>query len=188
MTLLHGIMPDVVAEPIAWGSYTEEPDAHFFACRYIPFTDDLPDACALTTLVSELHKRAISPTGDFGSLQVGFGGRNPQYFPPSKSWEECLSKGLAAIFAMEEETQGPDEEMRRLREGLMTKVIPRLLRPLQTEGRVLTPSLVHGDLWDGNTAVDARSGRPVIFDALPLYAHTECRFFIYFSLTPIIEG
>lgn len=177
MTLFHSVLPDVVAEPIAWGSYTQEPDTHYFVCRYVPFTNDLPDAPALATILADLHERATSPTGEFGSLHVGFGGRNPQYFPPSKSWEECFSNGLASIFVMEEETQGPDEEMSRLREGLMTKVIPRLLRPLETEGRVLTPSLVHGDLWDGNAAVDARSGKPVIFDALPLYAHNECRSF-----------
>ena len=29
------------------------------------------------------------------------------------------------------------------------KVVPRLLQPLQAEGRVLKPCLVHGECWDG---------------------------------------
>ncbi|KAK3315093.1 hypothetical protein B0H66DRAFT_642375 [Apodospora peruviana] len=52
-------------------------------------------------------------------------------------------------------------------------VIPRLLRPLETEGRTLIRTLVHGDLWDGNASVDVSTGRPLIFDPTPLYAHNE---------------
>lgn len=77
---------------------------------------------------------------------------------------------------MKEETQDSDEEMRELRKGLMGRVIPRLLRSLETGGRVLVPRLVHRDLWAGNAAVDAGSGRAIIFDASPLFAHNECKF------------
>ena len=31
----------------------------------------------------------------------------------------------------------------------LEKVVPRLLLPLQSEGRVLKPCLVHGNCWDG---------------------------------------
>ena len=127
-------------------------------------------------LLAEFHGRSKSAAGDFGFPITMFGGRNPQTFPLTKSWEECFSKGLDKIFDMEEQTHGPDEEMQRLRDGLMTKLIPRLLRPLETEGRVLVPSLVHGDLWDGNASVDVETGRPMIFDATPLYAHKECEY------------
>jgi len=40
----------------------------------------------------------------------------------------------------------------------------------------LVPSLVHGDLWDGNASADVETGRPMIFDATPLYAHKECEY------------
>lgn len=32
---------------------------------------------------------------------------------------------------------------------VIEKVVPRLLLPLQAEGRVLKPCLLHGDCWDG---------------------------------------
>ncbi|EHA54183.1 hypothetical protein MGG_08952 [Pyricularia oryzae 70-15] len=74
---------------------------------------------------------------------------------------------------MEERTHSPDEELRQLRQQRFSKVIPRILRPLKTQGRSLQPVLVHGDLWEGNVAIDKTTGRPVIFDACPCYAHNE---------------
>ncbi len=33
------------------------------------------------------------------------------------------------------------------------------LEPLQSNGRVLKPCLVHGDLWEENTATDLETGK-----------------------------
>ncbi len=40
------------------------------------------------------------------------------------------------------------------------------------EGVAIRPSLIHGDLWKGNFAVD-EEGAPVIFDPAPYFAHHE---------------
>ncbi|KAK7999566.1 hypothetical protein PG990_012166 [Apiospora arundinis] len=179
MKLLRKVMPELVAKPIAWGLYLERPDTWFYLCRYCELSGGLPPLSKFPELLAEMHRRsAASPSamgqGDlFGLDLVTYGGRNPHYFPPSLSWEEAFTRGLQKTFDMEEATQGPNPEMRRLRESLMTKVIPRLLRPLETDGRTVTPTLVHGDLWDGNVSVDVYTGSPVIFDATPLYAHNE---------------
>ena len=174
MTLLHTRMPTLSSEPIAWGTYASSPTTHFFLCRYISVSPLLPPPPVLIPHLEELHENS-SPDGDFGSPHTAYGGRNPQLFLRSKSWEESFSQGLDAMFDTEETAQGADLEMRKLRERLMTKVIPRLLRPLQTEGRVLVPALVHGDLWDGNVGTEEETGRTVIFDAVALYAHNECK-------------
>lgn len=55
------------------------------------------------------------------------------------------------------------------------KVILRLLRPLETGGRSIRPTLIHGDLWHGNAETDAETGQPIIFDAASFYAHNECK-------------
>ena len=55
----------------------------------------------------------------------------------------------------------------------LDKVVPRLLLPLQSDGRVLKPSLVHGDCWDGNTAMNAGTKEAFIFDACSFYGHNE---------------
>ncbi|MCB1112739.1 MAG: fructosamine kinase family protein [Chlamydiales bacterium] len=39
-------------------------------------------------------------------------------------------------------------------------------------GMTVAPSLIHGDLWAGNTAADSK-GEPVIFDPAPYYGHHE---------------
>lgn len=52
-------------------------------------------------------------------------------------------------------------------------VVPRLLLPLQSDGRVLKPNLVHGDCWDGNTAMDACTGEALVFDVCSFYGHNE---------------
>lgn len=55
----------------------------------------------------------------------------------------------------------------------LEKVVSRLLLPLQQNGRVLKPSLIHGDCWDGNTAIDAATGESFVFDACSFYGHNE---------------
>ncbi|KAJ5199533.1 Fructosamine/Ketosamine-3-kinase [Penicillium cf. griseofulvum] len=97
-------------------------------------------------------------------------GRLPQN---TTEWEECFSNGFEQFFEAEEEAQGFDEEMAALRKGIMEKVILRLLRPLETDGNEIQPCLVHRDLWDGNTSVDSKTNKPLIFDACSSYAHHE---------------
>lgn len=69
---------------------------------------------------------------------------------------------------------GPNKELKDLMPGMFGKVIPRLLRPLESGGRSITPSLVHGDLWCGNAAVDLENDIPLVFDPCCFWAHNEC--------------
>lgn len=73
----------------------------------------------------------------------------------------------------EDNSQGLDNEVTVLKQAILNKVIPRLLRPLETGGNHIQPSLLHTDVWDGNCAVDAEDGKPLIFDACGLYGHRE---------------
>lgn len=56
---------------------------------------------------------------------------------------------------------------------ILERVIPRLLCPLQENGRTLKPSLIHGDCWDGNTATDAKTGEAFVLDMCSFYGHNE---------------
>lgn len=68
---------------------------------------------------------------------------------------------------------GPWPEYEKAFEQLKTQVIPQILDPLQADGQILKPCLVHGDLWEGNVGVDINTGDPVIFDPSVMYAHHE---------------
>jgi len=59
---------------------------------------------------------------------------------------------------------------------LFDKVIPRLLRPFESEGRSVKPSLVYGDLWYANSGIDVATNESLIFDACCFYAHNEYEF------------
>lgn len=175
MMVLHKLIPHMVARTVGWGSYEEMPDTHFFACKYHKMNDDNLDINAFPALVADFHKRSKSPGAKFGYPNPTFGGKNPQYFPPSNTWEVYFRKGMDGIFAAELATQGPDEEWERLTNLTLEKMTPRLLGVLEADGTKVDPTLVHGDLWEGNCSVDADTGAPMIFDGTPRYAHNECK-------------
>lgn len=188
MTTLHEVMPEMVPEPIGWGSYKAMEDTHFFLCKYHEWSTEtlqdeeqvlrVPEKEEFTRLVADLHKRTVSPDVKFGNPVVTFGGRHPLKFPPSDTWLECFTSGMAAIFVVEEETQGPDAELDELEQAMLNKVFPRLIGGLESNGKKIVPCLVHGDLWEGNACVDKKTGKPMIFDATPLYAHNECKYLL----------
>ncbi|RYO97455.1 hypothetical protein DL764_007305 [Monosporascus ibericus] len=69
--------------------------------------------------------------------------------------------------------RGKDSELEEVAEHFIQKVIPRLLRPLQTGGRIIKPTLCHGDLWDGNIQIDVETKQPILFDSCCFYGHNE---------------
>lgn len=68
---------------------------------------------------------------------------------------------------------GPWAELDKISSLVITDVIPQLLGPLESDGRFVKPSLIHGDLWDGNIGTDYETGDVYIFDAGAYYAHNE---------------
>ncbi|KAI1861137.1 hypothetical protein JX265_009756 [Neoarthrinium moseri] len=168
ISALREVIPEMVAEPIGWGTYQEIPDTHFLLSRFVEMTEDIPDVSDFPALVAELHKRGVSPDGKFGFPHLLHGGMHPLPTPPTDTWEECFTNMIKFNMAKEESVHGPDKELTKLKTDIIEKVIPRLLRPLK-----IVPRLVHGDLWDGNASVDANTGNPMIFDPLCLYAHNE---------------
>lgn len=62
------------------------------------------------------------------------------------SWEEWFTRNFHAALEYGQQPNGKDEELCELGEELIDKIIPRLLRPLQTGGRNIKPTLCHGDL------------------------------------------
>ncbi|KAE9378604.1 hypothetical protein N431DRAFT_553040 [Stipitochalara longipes BDJ] len=173
MKQIYLTIPDLAPTPIAWGMYVEIPDTYFFLCSFIDMTEDIPDIEKFPARVAELHLRGLSPNGKFGFVVQTYQGRLSQVATWTDSWEECFANNLRGMLNHEQNLQGPNKRLEDLSQIIFQKVIPRLLRPLETGGRQIQARLVHGDLWDGNcsTAIDTES--PVIYDASALYAHNE---------------
>lgn len=89
------------------------------------------------------------------------------------SWASFFTKLLLSFFRLEIRINGPWQEYEKAFETIVRTVTPQLLEPLQADGRVLKPSLVHGDLWEENAAINLSTGDPVFFDASAFYGHNE---------------
>ncbi|KAF4343917.1 hypothetical protein FBEOM_2152 [Fusarium beomiforme] len=128
------------------------------------------------SLLSEMHQKSVSPTGKFGFHITTYAGNLPQYVAWEDGWETFFAKSMRQALDLEIKAKGASDEMEVLSEALFEKVIPRLLRPLESDGRSVKPSLVHGDLWYANAGIDVETDQPLVFDACCFFAHNECTF------------
>jgi len=175
MKAIHKLQPDFVPKPIAWGTYESVPNTHFFLCQFKDMTDEMPDPDQFTARLAALHQNSESPNGQFGFHITSYSGNLPQINDWETSWETYFTKSMRLALELELEAKGPDPEFDTLVPVLFEKVIPRLLRPLESEGRSVKPSLVHGDLWYANSGIDVDTSESLIFDACSFYAHNECK-------------
>lgn len=189
MERIHAFEPDFVPRPLRWGTYESRPNIHFLVCEFRDMQAKLPDIQPFTRSMAELHREVTSANGKFGFDCLTYHGNVPIEHGWHDSWEQYFTKTTLALLETEQVDRGRDETISRLTQPFFEKVVVRLLRPLETNGRFIKPSLIHGDLWHGNAAVDARTGKPIIFDAAGFYAHNECertdRFIDRFMLTEV---
>lgn len=94
----------------------------------------------------------------------------------SSTWEECFANVMSSLCEIEEQRRGPEDDWTAAKKLLFEVVIPRYLRPLESEGRSIQPCLLHCDLWPGNTR--PRSDFPntlCIFDSAAIWGHNESK-------------
>lgn len=135
--------------------------------------DKLPSTDELVSLVATIHSRA-SPNGKFGYHTTVFAGKHAIDTTWCDTWEEFFTRCMKDTMLAELAVQGPNPELEELSEKILSKVIPRLIRPMETDGRIITPVLVHGDLWHGNVSVGRETGKPVVYNPCCFYGHNEC--------------
>lgn len=166
-------LPDNSVVPVAYGTFELDPAKSFFLTTYRELKEKTPDPAQLVKVLSKLHKGSSSPTGKFGFHVTTFNGHVPLRNEWCDSWEEWYSRQLRSDIMWEQTVRGPDPEFNKVAEQFFEKVIPRLLRPLQSNGRSIKPTLVHGDLWHGNAQVDMDTKQVILFDSCCCYAHNE---------------
>ncbi|KAI8721665.1 Protein-ribulosamine 3-kinase [Fusarium sp. LHS14.1] len=114
-----------------------------------------------------------NPTGEFGFHVPTYNGTLEQKNTWTDTWEKFYADEMWHMLKLEEEARGPSEELQQLSGPFLDKVIPRLLRPLETGGRSITPVLLHGDLWLGNVSTQTGCKKPLMFDASAFWGHNE---------------
>lgn len=180
-TALAAIIPDNVVIPIAYGYFQDDMSRSFYLTRFRDMRILLPPLPQLVAIMKKLHETSISPTGKFGFHCTTYWGPPPIRNEWTDSWEEFWSRQFRSDVAYAQEVCGEDEELATLTEEFIQKPVARLLRPLQTGGRNIKPSLCHGDLWDDNIRIDADTKQPILFDSCAFYGHAEGTLI---SLTP----
>ncbi|ETS86628.1 hypothetical protein PFICI_00456 [Pestalotiopsis fici W106-1] len=173
---MYALQPHLVPRPIAWGTYESILDTHFFLSEYRDMVDEMPDPHKFGAHLAALHQDSQSPTGKFGFHVTTYSGNLPQMTDWEESWETFFTKNLKLALELELKAKGPDPEFDTLLPVLFETVIPRLLRPLESDGRKVKPSLVHGDLWYANSGIDISTDDCLVFDGCCFYAHNEYEF------------
>lgn len=135
-----------------------------------------PEPAHFTDQIAELHRKGASPNGMFGFHVPTVCGVMERTVTWDKSWATSFTYQLKDVIKYDNETNGPWPEFDAACSQLIKTVIPRLLGALQSNGRQITPTLTHGDLWEGNVGIDMETGATIAFDPGSVYAHNEAEF------------
>lgn len=167
--------PDFVPHPIAWGTFASDPNLHFMVEQFREMDREVPDMEPTCSALAEMHLQSHSAKIEkFGFDITTYNGRLAQDNAWTEKWEDLFVQQLHGMLVQEIESQGPQtEEMQVLLQQIFDKVIPRLLRPMETDGHKIIPTLIHGDFWHGNVSTDVDTGNPVTYDASAFWGHNE---------------
>lgn len=173
---IASVIPRNAVKPVAWGYFSDTKSRSWFMAEYRNLLAEAPPVEQLLPIVQQMHEKSVSPTGKFGFHVT------PYYDPPpmtvdwTDNWEEFWVREFRSDLKYVRLMRGENSELVEIAENFIEKVASRLLRPLQTGGRNIKPSLCHGDLWDGNIQIDVESGEPILFDPCAFYGHHEMDF------------
>lgn len=192
---LSAIIPNNVVAPTAWGYYEGDDTKSFYLTRFRNLRPRLPPLPQFLAIVKKLHQSSVSPTGKFGFHCKTYWGPPVMRNEWTDSWEEFWGRQFRSDVAYAQKVYGVDEELESLTEEFIRKVVARLLRPLQTGGRTIKPSLCHGDLWDGNVQIDVDTKQTILFDSCAFYGHAEGTFILaldgiynrFITLQPLVD-
>ena len=178
--IIAAVVPKNAVKPIAWGYYEHDKTKSWFLTHFRKLSDlevTENSISELLDIVKKMHGNIESPTGKFGVHVTPYYGPPPMIVDWTDNWEEFWTRDFrSALKYLQGKPYGNDPELMEIAEEFIEKVVPRLLRPLQTGGRDIKPTLCHGDLWDGNIQMDQETKEPIMFDPCPFYGHKEMDF------------
>lgn len=177
-TNINSVVPGFVAKAIGWGEYESQgTPTYFFLGTFHDMDFSSPPAPEeIMPAVAELHRRGTSLNGMFGYPVPVVCGRMERTVSWTSSWAESFTLQLKDVIKYDNEANGRWPEYDVVCKQLINAVIPRLLGALQSEGRDIKPTLIHGDLWEKNVGRDTETGNIIVFDSGCIYAHNEMEF------------
>ena len=177
---IDAVISELVPKAVGWGHYKNHnlQDVYFFLGDFhdMVLTEEPPDPAHFMSQIAMMHQKGTSPNGMFGFPVATVCGIMERTVTWEQSWAKSFTHQLKDVIKYDNKTNGPWPEYDAACKQLIDVVIPRLLGALQSDGRKLKPSLIHGDLWEQNIGIDMETDKAVLFDAGCTYAHNEMEF------------
>lgn len=175
--IIYGLMNDFLPKPFGFGKYKiVHPPTYFYLSEFVDMDVEIaPDPAEFTKRLAQLHHVSKSPSGRFGFDVQTCDGQVAHTVDWQDSWATFFTRLFVGVFEKDLVTNGSWPEMERAAKQLVDVVIPRLLGPLQADGKVLKPCIIHGDLWEGNMGINMETGESILFDVGSYFAHNESK-------------
>lgn len=190
MKAIQSFAPHLVPRPVAKGSWRDSPTEHFLLLEYHDLDLGPTDFSALPLEIAKLHLSSQGSRTTFGFPHPTYHGWLEQYNREADSWETFFSGALSRSFSLYKDVVNKinplewEAELEIQMQVLLNIVIPRLLRPLESGPHPIKPTLLHGDLWQGNFGIDKKTLRPMVFDPCCFWGHNECKSFFRMASLP----
>lgn len=152
-----------VPRPVCWGY---EGDMAFLVMEYLELGRGRSEGLAAERLGRELAQLHRSTDGRYGWRMENTIGSTPQVNTPAADWVAFFREHRLLFQFRLAARNGYGGYLQRKGERLAASL------PAFFERYTPVPSLLHGDLWSGNYAVDEQ-GNPVIFDPAVYYGDRE---------------
>ena len=185
LNAIHDAVPSFCPKSFGFGTFSDAKDTYFLLTDFLDLSArGSTSGHPLAQKLAKLHTTSAPTPEGYDKPQFGFPvmtccGNTPQNNSYSSSWADFYaSNRIRAIIARSRRQNGPDGDLENLGEQLCDKVIPRLLGDDHlNNGDGITPVVVHGDLWSGNTSAGKLPGmsspEAVVYDSSACYAHSE---------------
>ncbi|KAI2622465.1 Fructosamine kinase-domain-containing protein [Hypoxylon sp. NC1633] len=171
---LHTWIPQHTPHPLFTGVWDPEQKEFFILFEFVEMLPTgLEHLKLLADVLAELHETSECPDVRFGFPVPTYHGTLRQDNFWVDTWQAFYTHALLCSFRKDQSINGPSEEIAALQKDLFEFVIPRLLGALETRDQKLKVSLIHGDLWSGNMALDSKTRHVTIFDACSFWGHNE---------------
>ncbi|KAK8863302.1 Protein-ribulosamine 3-kinase [Apiospora arundinis] len=66
---IHKFNPEGIPCPVAWGTYSSDPNKHFYLCEFMDMIEELPDIRKFSSMLAKLHQDSMAAPdypGHFG--------------------------------------------------------------------------------------------------------------------------
>ncbi|KAF7512575.1 hypothetical protein GJ744_000836 [Endocarpon pusillum] len=180
---IDALVPGLVPKAAGWGKYQNgESQVYFFLGDFHHMDlSAAPEPGHFTSQITELHRRGTSPNGMFGFPVPTVCGIMERTVVWERSWARSFTHQLKDVVKYDNETYDPWPEYDAACKQLIDVVIPRLLGLLQSDGREIVPTLIHGDLWERNVGIDMETGQTVVFDPEMEFGTWRCSWSFHFN-------